>query len=66
MASVYIEKATGTPLLRMDIALMLDGMVAVVKFCQIMETPIKPYSAKLFYGGGLDSCNKALLGLGTV
>ena len=61
MASVYIEKATGTPLLRMDIALMLDGMVAVVKLLQNMVTPTKPYSTELFYGGGLDSYDKALL-----
>ena len=63
MASVFIKKTTRTSLLRMDIALMFDGMVDVVKLCQNMETPTKPFSAKLFYGGGLDSCDKDLLRL---
>ena len=63
MASVFIEKTIRTPLLRMDIASMLDGMVAVIKLRQNMETPTKPYSTKLFYGGGLANCNKALLRL---
>ena len=61
MASVFIEKTTGTPLLRMYIASMLDGMVAVVKLRQNMETPTKLYSTELFYDRGIDSCDKALL-----
>ena len=55
MASVFIEKTNGNPLLRMDIASMFDGMVAVVKLRQNMETPTKPYSTELFYGEGLYS-----------
>ena len=66
MAYIFIKKTTGTPLLRMDIASMLDGMAAVVKLRQNMETPTKPYSTELFYGWGLDSCDKDLLRLGPV
>ena len=65
-ASVFIEKTTRTPLLRINIASMFDVMVAIVKLHQNMETPTKPYSTKLFCGGGLDSCDNALLRLGTV
>ena len=61
MASVFIEKTNGNPLLRMYIASMFDGMVAVVKLRQNMETPTKPYSTELFYGGRLYSCDKAIL-----
>ena len=66
MASNFIGKTTGTPLLNMEIASMLAGMVVVVKLFQNMETPTKPSSAELFSGGGLDSCDKALLRLGSV
>ena len=45
---------------------MLAGMVAVVELLQHMETPTKPSFTELFYGGRLDSCDKALLGLGPV
>ena len=45
----------------MDIASMLAGMVAVVELLQHMETPTKPSFTELFYGGRLDSCDKALL-----
>ena len=61
MASVFIEKTIGTPILRMDIASMLDGMVDVIKLRQNMETPTKPYSTELFCGGRLYSCDKAIL-----
>ena len=60
MASNFIEKTTGNPLPKMEIALMLAGIVAVVKLRQKMETPTKPSSTELFSGGGLDSCVKAL------
>ena len=54
MASIFIEKTTGTPCLSMDIASMLDGMVAVVKLRQNMKTPTKRYSTELFDSGGID------------
>ena len=60
MASDFIKNTTGTPLLKMEIALMLAGMVDVVKLRQKMETPTKPSSTELFSGGGLDSFVKAL------
>ena len=66
MASDFIEKTTVTPLLKMDIVSMLAGMVAVVELRQNMETPTKPSSTKLFSGGGLDSCDKALIHPGPV
>ena len=66
MASDFIEKTTGTPILKMDIVSMLDGMVSVVKLRQYMEIPTKPSSTKLFSDGGLGSCDKALLRLGPV
>ena len=65
-ASNFIEKTTGTPLLNMDITSMLAGMVDVIKLLQKMETPTNPSSTKLLFGGGLGSCNKALLQLGPV
>ena len=61
MTYIFIEKTTRTPFLRMYIASMLDGMVAVIKLRQNMETPTKRYSTELFDGGGLDICDKALL-----
>ena len=64
MASNFIEKTTGNPLPKMEIALMLAGIVAVVKLRQKMETPTKLSSTDLFSGGGLDSYDKALLRLG--
>ena len=66
MASDFIEKTTRTPLLNMDISSTLAGMVAVIKLHQKMETSTKPSSTELFSGGGLDSCDKALLRLGPV
>ena len=61
MASDFIEKTTVTPLLNMEIASMLAGMVAVVELLQNMETPTKPSYTKLFSGGGIDSYDKAVL-----
>ena len=66
MASNFIEKITRTSLLKMEIVLMLAGMVDVVKVFQKMETPTKPSSTELFSGGGITSCNKALLRLSPV
>ena len=60
MVTNTTKKTTRNPLLKMEISLMLAGMVDVVKLRQKMETPTKPSSTELFSGGGLDSCVKAL------
>ena len=66
MVSNTTKKTTRNPLLKMEIASVLDGMVDVVKLLQNVETPTKPSSTEMFSGGGLNSCDRSLLQLGPV